>query len=70
MGGWVGGTNAKRGVNVHSATHPPTHSTLSCSNMTGTISPKGDIAMVNIANGVYNTPWPKATVMRKAGKLR
>ena len=55
---------------ARSATHTPTHSTLTCSNMTGTISPKGDIAMVNIVNGVYNTPWPKATVMRKAGKLR
>jgi hypothetical protein len=54
-------------------THPPflpTHSSQSCSNMTGTVNPQGDIAVVVSTNGAWSTPWPKARVMRKAGKLR
>jgi hypothetical protein len=38
--------------------------------MTGTVSPKGDIAMVFITNSEYSTPWPVAKVMKKGGKLR
>lgn len=38
--------------------------------MTGTVSPKGDIAMVLSQNGDWNTPWPVAKVMKKGGKLR
>jgi len=38
--------------------------------MTGTVSPKGDIAMVLIQNEEWTTPWPAAKVMRKGGKLR
>lgn len=46
------------------------HSSLSCGNMTGTVSPKGDVAMILSKSGAWTTPWPVATVMFKAGKLR
>ena len=52
------------------STPPARHRTLACSNMTGTVSPKGDIAMVFITNSEYSTPWPVAKVMKKGGKLR